>query len=164
MAVEQGTAQKIQPLGALVRRLRSARARGRRVVFTNGCFDLVHAGHVQLLERAKAAGHVLVVAINSDRSVRALKGRGRPIMSQRDRARLLAALACVDYVTTFDELTPLRAIERLQPDVLIKGADWGARRIIGREIVERRGGRIVRIPLRKGYSTTALIRRIRSCA
>ncbi len=164
LAADASTRRKIKPLTVLARLLRRAQAARQRVVFTNGCFDLLHAGHIQLLERAKVAGDILVVAINSDRSVRALKGRHRPLVSQADRARLLAALACVDYVTVFNELTPLRAIERLRPDVLIKGADWGANRIIGRGIVERHGGTVLRLPLRRGYSTSALIERIRTRA
>ncbi len=153
---------KIQPLARLRRLALAARAAGRRVVFTNGCFDLLHAGHVRVLERARALGDLLIVGINSDRSVRALrKGPNRPIVSAPHRALLLAALECVDYVTLFDEETPERAIRMLQPSVLVKGADWGSGRIVGRTLVERGGGRVVRIPLLKGLSTTALIQRIR---
>ena len=152
---------KIKSAAALSRIVRQAEARGRRVVFTNGCFDLLHAGHVKLLERAKHYGDLLIVGLNSDRSVRLLKGPGRPIIGQRDRALLLAALHSVDYVTVFNERTPERLVERLQPRVLMKGADWGATQIVGRQTVERRGGRVVRMPLLKGYSTTKLIRRIR---
>lgn len=154
--------RKIASPSALARLLREAKRRGRRVVFTNGCFDLVHAGHVKLLERAKRLGDVLVVALNSDRSVRTLKGAARPIIPQQDRALLIAALACVDYVTIFDERTPERLITRLQPNVLVKGADWGRGRVVGREVVERHGGRVVRIPLLQGHSTTSLIERIRA--
>ena len=153
--------RKVRPLPSLCRIVRAARARGRRVVFTNGCFDLLHAGHVTLLERAKRLGDVLVVGMNSDRAVRALKGAHRPIVAQRDRARLLAALESVDYVTIFDALTPQRVIAELRPDVLIKGADWGAAAIVGRDLVRRYGGRVVRLPLVKGYSTSKLIERIR---
>ena len=152
---------KIKPLRGLIGIIRRANARGRRVVFTNGCFDLLHAGHVKLLEHAKRQGELLIVGINSDRSVRALKGPGRPILPQRDRALLLAALQAVDYVTIFNERTPLRLIERLQPDVLMKGSDWGTEQIIGSTIVRRKGGRVIRYPLLKGYSTTRLIDRIR---
>ena len=153
---------KIKSAAALQRLIRQAGRRGRTVVFTNGCFDLLHAGHVTLLERAKALGHLLVVGLNSDRSVRLLKGSKRPIVPQRDRARVLAALASVDYVTIFDEATPRRLIERLRPDVLVKGADWGTSEIVGRDAVVRRGGRVVRAPLVKGYSTSRLIERIRA--
>ena len=153
---------KIVSLPALARRIVRARAQGRTVVFTNGCFDLVHAGHVKLLEWAKRHGDLLIVAVNSDRSVRALrKGPGRPLMRERDRALLIAALACVDYVTLFSDPTPRRLIERLVPDVLVKGADWGAGEIIGADLVKRRGGRIIRVPLLKGYSTTRLIERLK---
>jgi D-beta-D-heptose 7-phosphate kinase/D-beta-D-heptose 1-phosphate adenosyltransferase len=148
-------------LAALRRAARRARARGARIVFTNGCFDLLHAGHVKLLERARRHGDLLVVGLNSDRSVRALKGRGRPIVPQRDRARLLAALASVDYVVIFHELTPQRVVTRLLPDVLIKGADWTAGEIVGREAVRAAGGRVIRLPLVKGYSTSRIIARIR---
>ena len=156
---------KIKPAAALARIVRRANARGRRVVFTNGCFDLVHAGHVKLLEHARRQGDLLIVGVNSDRSVRALKkGPGRPIMGQRDRALLLAALQSVDYVTIFNERTPQRLIERIRPDVLMKGTDWSAAAIVGGEVVRRKGGRVVRFPLYKGYSTTRLIRRIRQTA
>ncbi|MBI3996489.1 MAG: D-glycero-beta-D-manno-heptose 1-phosphate adenylyltransferase [Candidatus Omnitrophica bacterium] len=154
-------ARKILSLPALIRRVRRLQSQGRRVVFTNGCFDLVHAGHVTVLERAKRYGDVLVVGVNSDRSVRALKGKGRPILNQQDRALLLAALACVDYVTIFSERTPQRVIERLRPNLLVKGADWGAGKIVGRDTVERYGGRVVRVPLLKGSSTSRIIERIR---
>jgi rfaE bifunctional protein nucleotidyltransferase chain/domain len=152
---------KITSRPALVRAARQAQARRRSVVFTNGCFDLLHAGHVTLLERARRHGDLLVVGLNSDRSVRAIKGPNRPLVAQRDRALVVAALACVDYVTIFDEDTPHRLIERLQPDVLIKGADWPSAEIVGREVVKRRGGRIVRVRLLRGYSTSRLVERIR---
>ena len=153
--------RKIQPVAALTRVVRRLSAQGRRVVFTNGCFDLLHAGHVKLLERARRLGDVLIVGINSDRSVRGLKGPGRPIVPQADRALVLAALASVDYVTVFNEPTPLRVIARLRPHVLVKGADWGAAKIVGRELVRRHGGRIVRVPLLAGHSTSDLIARIK---
>ena len=155
------SARKITTLLRLRSAVRRAKARGKRVVFTNGCFDLLHAGHVTLLERAKRYGDLLVVGLNSDRSVRALKGRGRPILPARDRARLLAALASVDYVVIFDEPTPQRVITRLVPDVLVKGADWAAGAIVGTEAVRAAGGRVVRFPLVKGYSTSKMLARIR---
>ncbi len=151
---------KIVSLTRLRHAVRSAKARGRSVVLTNGCFDLLHAGHLALLEQARRLGDLLIVAINSDRSVRRLKGSKRPITAQRDRARVVAGLECVDYVTVFDAPSPQRLIERLQPDVLVKGTDWGARAIVGREVVERHGGRVVRLPLLQGYSTTRLIERL----
>jgi D-beta-D-heptose 7-phosphate kinase/D-beta-D-heptose 1-phosphate adenosyltransferase len=152
--------RKIKSLTALARIVRRAKARGQTVVLTNGCFDLLHAGHMTLLERAKRAGDLLVVAINSDRSVRALKGPGRPVVGQRDRALLLAALESVDYVTVFRGLTPARLIARLQPQVLVKGADWDSSRIIGRQSVEAAGGRVIRVPLLKGRSTSRLVERL----
>ena len=156
------TRQKIKSAAVLQRLLRQHRSRGRTIVFTNGCFDLLHAGHVALLEGAKRLGDVLVVALNSDRSVRLLhKGPSRPIVPQRDRARLLAAFASVDYVTVFNERTPQRLVELLRPDVLVKGADWGTTRIVGAETVKAWGGRVVRVPLVKGYSTTKLVARIK---
>lgn len=129
-------------------------------MFTNGCFDLLHVGHVTLLERARRFGDILVVAINSDRSVRIVKGRTRPLVPQSARARVLAALACVDYVTMFDEPTPFRLLAVLKPDVLVKGADWGIREIVGRGLVEGWGGRVVQVPLVSGYSTSRLVERI----
>ena len=155
---------KIRPLRTLAGIVRRASARGRRVVFTNGCFDLLHAGHVKLLEQAKRHGDLLIVGLNSDRSVRALKGPGRPIIPQRDRALLLAALQTVDYVAVFNERTPQRLIERLRPDILMKGADWGASQIVGGNTVRRAGGRVIRCPLLRGHSTTVIIRRIKKIA
>ena len=137
------------------------REAGLSVVLTNGCFDLLHAGHVSLLESARGLGDRLIVAINSDRSVRALKGPQRPIVPEAERAETLLAMECVDGVVTFDEPTPAEVIGALEPDVLVKGADWGEQAIVGRETVETRGGRVVRVPLVPGQSTTALIDRIR---
>lgn len=137
------------------------RAEGTSVVFTNGVFDLVHPGHVRYLQAARRLGDVLVVAINTDRSVSRNKGPGRPIVPETERAELLAALACVDVVTTFDEQTPHAIVERIQPDVLVKGADWAADAIVGRETVERRGGRVVRITIEPGYSTSSIVDRVR---
>jgi rfaE bifunctional protein nucleotidyltransferase chain/domain len=135
---------------------------GRRIVFTNGCFDLLHPGHVRCLAEARALGDLLVVAINSDRSVRGNKGPERPLVPEKDRAEVLAALACVDYVTIFDEPTPRQLISRVLPDVLVKGADWAPGQVAGREEVEAAGGRVVSIPLAPGYSTTNLVQRIRN--
>ncbi len=139
----------------VARRAAWARA-GERVVFTNGCFDLLHPGHVRLLEQAGEHGERLVVAVNSDRSVRGLKGPGRPVLPQGDRAAILASLACVDAVTVFDEDTPHALLEVLLPDVLVKGADW-AHWIAGREIVEAAGGQVFAIPFERGYSTTNIV-------
>ena len=137
---------------------------GRRgtVVFTNGVFDLLHPGHIRYLQDARALGEALIVAVNSDRSVRANKGPERPINLEQERAELLLALGCVDAVTIFDEETPHAVISHIQPDILVKGADWGPDNIIGRDVVEARGGRVVRVDLAPGYSTTELIRRVRA--
>jgi len=136
------------------------RAHGRTVVFTNGVFDLLHAGHVDLLERARALGDALVVGINTDGSTRRLKGERRPLMPQADRARVLAALAVVDAVVLFDEDTPAELVRRLEPDVLVKGADYAEDAIVGKDTVEARGGRVVRLPLVEGRSTTKIVEEI----
>ena len=135
--------------------------RGKRIVFTNGCFDLVHIGHLRYLQSARRRGDRLVVGINSDRSVRRIKGPLRPLLPEHERAEVLAAFDCVDFVTIFDEPDPLRIITLLKPDVLIKGGDWDRNRIIGRDVVEARGGQVRRVPLVKGASTTRLIEKIR---
>jgi D-beta-D-heptose 7-phosphate kinase/D-beta-D-heptose 1-phosphate adenosyltransferase len=134
---------------------------GRRVVFTNGCFDLLHPGHVALLERARAEGDFLVVGLNSDRSVREIKGEGRPVVPEAERAEVLEGLECVDRVVIYDETTPADLIAALVPDVLVKGADWAKDAIVGREVVEAAGGRVVRVELLQGRSTSALLGRIR---
>ena len=138
------------------------RASGRTVVFTNGVFDLLHPGHVRYLREAAALGDVLVVALNSDASVRRNKGEGRPITPELERAELLAALDCVAAVTLFGEDTPAQIVQAVQPDVLVKGADWPADQIVGRDTVEARGGRVVRIAVEAGHSTTAIVERIRA--
>jgi rfaE bifunctional protein nucleotidyltransferase chain/domain len=139
------------------------RARGARIVFTNGVFDLLHPGHVRYLREARALGDALIVAVNSDRSTRALaKGEDRPITPEVERAEILAALDMVDAVVVFDETTPHEIVLALQPDVLVKGADWAEGTIVGADIVEARGGRVVRIPLAAGYSTSSLIEKVRS--
>ena len=143
------------------RLVETLRASGRRIVFTNGVFDLLHPGHVRYLQAARAEGDALIVGVNSDRSVRANKGPGRPINPETERAELVAALAAVEAAVIFEEETPHAIISRLQPDVLVKGADWPADQIVGRDVVEARGGRVVRMPVEAGYSSTALIDRIR---
>jgi rfaE bifunctional protein nucleotidyltransferase chain/domain len=135
----------------------------KRVVFTNGVFDLLHPGHVRYLQAARAHGEALIVAVNSDRSVRANKGPSRPITPERERAEILAALACVDAVLIFDEETPASVIRQIQPDVLVKGADWPADQIVGRDTVEARQGRVVRVPVEQSWSTSAIIEKIRMC-
>jgi D-beta-D-heptose 7-phosphate kinase/D-beta-D-heptose 1-phosphate adenosyltransferase len=144
---------------ALAARWREA---GRRVVFTNGAFDLLHPGHVRYLRAARAEGDALIVGLNSDRSVRANKGSDRPFTPENERAEILAALACVDAVVIFDEDTPAEIIRAIQPDILVKGADWPADQIVGRDTVEARGGRVVRVPIEAGHSTTGIIERIKS--
>ena len=134
---------------------------GRRVVFTNGCFDLLHPGHVRSLEAARALGDILIVGINSDRSTRELKGAGRPILPELERAEVLAGLECVDGVVIFDEMTPQQIISNLVPDVLVKGSDWPADQIVGREEVEAAGGKVVLAPVVPGYSTTAILQKVR---
>jgi D-glycero-beta-D-manno-heptose 1-phosphate adenylyltransferase len=137
------------------------RSRGRVIVFTNGVFDVLHPGHTRYLRDARALGDVLIVGVNSDRSVRALnKAPDRPINAEAERCEVLAALASVDAVVVFDEDSPHEIIAALQPDILVKGADWGEDAIVGRDVVEARGGRVVRIPLAEGYSTTKILERI----
>ena len=150
---------KVGSLARVRRACRSAQEQGKRVVFTNGCFDLLHPGHVRYLAAARGAGDVLVVGVNSDRSVRALKGPGRPVQNADARAEVLAALAAVDHVVVFDAPTPLELIERLAPDVLVKGADWAAGDIVGGDFVRARGGKVVRVRLVPGQSTTRLVQR-----
>ena len=133
---------------------------GKKVVFTNGCFDLIHTGHVRYLKIAKGYGDVLVVAVNSDESVSRLKGEKRPLMPQAERVEVLSALSVVDYVTVFDEDDPHRVITELLPDVLVKGGDWGIDNIVGREVVEENGGKVYSIPYIEGASTTGIIERV----
>jgi D-beta-D-heptose 7-phosphate kinase/D-beta-D-heptose 1-phosphate adenosyltransferase len=157
------TAPKILTRGAAARWVRQVQAKGQKVVFTNGCFDLLHPGHVQYLEEARSLGDVLIVGVNTDDSAgRLAKGPGRPINPERDRARVLAALACVDWVVLFDEDTPLELITALQPDILVKGGDYHLEGIAGREVVMARGGQVLALPFVEGYSTTALLDRIRN--
>ena len=151
---------KIKSQAALRKTLAKLRARKKKSVFTNGCFDILHVGHVAYLRKARKLGDVLVVGLNSDSSVRALKGRDRPINTQRDRAKVLACLYFVDYITVFNERTPEKLIKKLKPDILVKGADWKASDIVGAAFVRSCGGRVARIPFVKGYSTTSLIRKI----
>ena len=136
------------------------RREGRRVVFTNGVFDLLHPGHVRYLQAARAEGDALIVAVNADSSVRAIKGPSRPVVPEAERAEIIAALACVDAVVIFSEDTPAEIIRRIQPDVLVKGADWAADQIVGRDTVEARGGRVVRMPVEQGWSTSSIIQRV----
>ncbi len=151
---------KILPRALLLERLQDLRRSGRRVVFTNGCFDILHAGHVRYLQAARACGDCLVVGLNSDRSVAAIKGPRRPIVSQQHRAAVLAALACVDFVTLFDRPDPGGLIAAVRPEVLVKGADWAEAQIVGAAEVKAAGGEVVRIALEAGISTSEIIGRI----
>ena len=155
-----GTADKVRGLKELVGIVWQRRASGQRAVFTNGCFDLLHRGHTRLLQQARELGDLLIVGLNSDASVRSLKGPSRPVLSQDERAELLSALASVDYVVIFEEADPGQTIAALQPDVLVKGGDWAKEEVVGRDTVEGRGGRVVTIPLVEGSSTSGIIRRI----
>ena len=148
------TAQELRPL------LDILRAVGKKIVFTNGCFDIIHTGHTRYLATARSFGDILIVAANSDSSVRMIKGEKRPINPQAERAEVLAALESVDFVTIFDEPDPYRVITELQPDVLVKGGDWPIEKIIGRDIVEARGGRVINVPYVEGSSTTGIIEKI----
>jgi len=152
---------KIVPLERLMRLRDALRRQGKTVVFTNGTFDILHRGHVEYLEAARAMGDVLIVGLNSDASVRRIKGNGRPINRASDRAAVLSALRSVDFVCVFSADTPARMIACLLPDVLVKGADWKASAIVGRDVVEQHGGVVKRVRLTPGRSTTGIIRRIR---
>ncbi|MBI2870893.1 MAG: D-glycero-beta-D-manno-heptose 1-phosphate adenylyltransferase [Candidatus Omnitrophica bacterium] len=155
-----GTKRKgLKAVRALARRLRQ---KGRRIVFTNGCFDLIHPGHIQILTRAHALGDYLIVGLNSDKSVRRLKGPSRPFISQQGRSQMLEALECVDCVVIFDAPTPEALIRAIHPDVLVKGADWTKGEIAGGDFVASYGGKIARVPLVKGQSSTRLIRLLKN--
>ncbi len=160
-AEDHGAAHRKIVTGAeLVKAVGEERARGRKIVFTNGCFDLLHPGHVRVLEFAKSKGDVLVVAINTDASVKGLKGAGRPVMDERERAAMLGALECVDYVTMFGEATPVRLLKKLKPDVLVKGASYGHDGVVGHDLVEGYGGRVELAPMVTGLSTSELLKRL----
>ena len=152
---------KILTRNALENELIQVRASGKKIVFTNGCFDILHLGHVRYLTAAKSQGDILVVGLNSDHSVRIIKGDKRPIVAQAQRAEVLAALRLVDYVTLFDEADPLKLIECLTPDVLVKGEDWTLDKIIGADFIQKNGGRVVRIPVVPDISTSIIIQRIK---
>ena len=154
MQTKVKTVEELRPLLAILR------AAGKKIVFTNGCFDLIHTGHTRYLAIARSFGDILVVAVNSDASVSTIKGEKRPINSQQERAEALAALESVDFVTIFSEPDPYKVISALQPDVLVKGGDWPIEEIIGRDVVEARGGKVVNVPFVEGQSTTGIIERI----
>jgi D-glycero-beta-D-manno-heptose 1-phosphate adenylyltransferase len=151
---------KLLNIESLLSERQRMRREGKRVVFTNGCFDLLHPGHVRYLAEARALGEALIVGLNSDRSVRLLKGEGRPILEEGGRAEVIAALEAVDFVIVFDEDTPRELIARLLPDVLVKGGDWPLDKIVGRQEVEAAGGEVVALPYVEGFSTSEVIKRI----
>ena len=153
---------KILPLPELLRQLEKPRAAGRKIVFTNGCFDIIHPGHVAYLEEAAGLGDLLVLGLNTDASVQRLKGPERPINPQADRAVLIAGLASIDYVTLFDEDTPLELIKAIRPHVLVKGGDWTVENIVGSDFVQANGGKVYSLPFKEGYSTTRLIEKIKA--
>jgi rfaE bifunctional protein nucleotidyltransferase chain/domain len=153
---------RIKSLRELLPVRRALKRKGRMVVFTNGCFDLLHAGHVRLFRKAREQGDVLIVALNTDASIRKLKGPERPVFPLRERLEILAAFADVDYVTWFAEPTPRKIVAELLPDVLVKGGDWGPDRVIGRAEVEAAGGKVVIVPYLEGHSSSSLIDRIRA--
>ncbi len=152
---------KIKKLKALKEIVSASKKRGGKVVFTNGCFDILHLGHIKYLEKAKSLGNRLIVAVNSDASVRRIKGNRHPVFPQKARATLVAALECVDYVIIFAETTPLRLIKALKPDILVKGSDWRKRDIVGKDFVKSYGGKVVSVPFVKGYSSSSIIARIK---
>ena len=152
---------KIVGITSLLQKLKAPRRQGLKIAFTNGCFDILHLGHVAYLEKAKGHDRILIVGLNADASVRRLKGKGRPVNNQQARAKVLAALACVDYVTIFTEDTPLKTIKKVRPDILIKGADWKDKPVAGADFVQRCGGRVQFIEFLKGYSTSGLIENLR---
>lgn len=153
--------KKILTLPALKRVIATLNRKKKVIVFTNGCFDIIHVGHVRYLSKAKSLGDILVVGLNSDVSTKKLKGLSRPIMPEGERAEILSALEAVDYVVVFKDPTPIRLIEGIEPDVLVKGADWSGSEIVGSDIVIKRGGKVVRVRLAKGRSTTNIIEKIR---
>ncbi len=152
--------QQIKARKELLRIIKDLKAKGKRIVFTNGCFDLLHIGHIRYLEEARALGDFLVVGVNSDSSVRKLKGPQRPVLPEEERAEILSGLGCVDYITLFDEIDPLKLITSLHPHILVKGGDWTKEQTVGKEVVERSGGEVVIIPFVKGASTSNLIETI----
>ncbi len=152
--------QKIKTLEEIIRLRAELREAGKKIVFTNGCFDILHIGHVRYLNQARSHGDALIVGLNSDSSVREIKGASRPVVPESERAEVLAALACVDYVFIFSDQTPQHVIDAIVPDVLIKGADWEISDIVGRDTVERAGGVVLNIPLVEGSSTSEIIRKV----
>jgi len=151
---------KIKSIPALSRIIAAAKTKQRKIVFTNGCFDILHVGHVDYLSKARQMGDILVVGLNSDASVRRLKGKGRPMNKAEDRAKVLSALSFVDYITIFNEDTPDRLIRKIKPDILVKGGDWQMKDIVGASFVKSYGGKVATVPFVEGFSTTALIKKM----
>jgi len=154
----QGT--KITSLSSLKRKIERLKQNGKRIVFTNGCFDILHYGHTKYLQDAKTKGDYLVVAVNSDSSIKKIKAKNRPVVGQTDRLRVVAALGCVDFVILFNEDDPLKLIKSLKPDILVKGSDWSKKRIVGADFVESYGGKVLTVNLVKGRSTSSIIKKI----
>ena len=153
---------KIKTLSELTRILKKLKNKRKAVVFTNGCFDILHVGHVSYLEKARSTGDILIVGLNSDSSIRKLKGEKRPLVSQKNRARVLSALTSVDFIVIFSSLTPFNLIKAIKPDVLVKGGDWKVKDVIGSDIVKSYGGKVKSLPYIKGFSTKSLIKKIAS--
>jgi D-beta-D-heptose 7-phosphate kinase/D-beta-D-heptose 1-phosphate adenosyltransferase len=164
MKIDDGGDARVLSRDQAVALVASLRAQGKTVVFTNGVFDLLHPGHVRYLQHARSLGDALMLGLNADASVRRNKGPSRPITPERERAELLVALTAVDAVVIFDEDTPAEIVEALQPDILVKGADWPADQIVGRDTVEARGGRVLLVPVEQGYSTTSIVERVQRAA
>ena len=154
--------QKVKTLKSLKSICKKLKKQGKKIVFTNGCFDIIHIGHIRYLKKAKRLGDILIIGVNSDRSVRKIKGNGRPIVPQSQRAEILSNFSFVDYIVIFDEPDPINVIKVLVPHVLVKGGDWKISQVIGRKIVEKNRGKVVIIPQIKGYSTSAIIKRIKN--
>ena len=157
----RGLKTKLKPLEIIKSEIQALQQQGKKIVFTNGCFDILHAGHVNIFEQARNLGDALVVAVNSDISIKKIKGEKRPVVPESQRMQVLAALEAIDYVIIFEEEDPLMIIEELQPDILVKGGDWPIETIVGREIVEKKGGEILSIPLMEGISTTNIIEEVK---
>lgn len=153
---------KIKPLSELAKILKKLKTNGKKIVFTNGCFDILHTGHISYLEKAKSLGDILVVGLNSDSSVKKIKGQNRPIVSQKNRAKVLSGLSAVDFIVVFNILTPINLIKAIMPDVLVKGGDWKIKDIVGAKFVQSYGGKVKPLPYIKGFSTKKLIRKIKN--
>ena len=156
----RGLKTKLKTLEIIKNEIQPLQQQGKKIVFTNGCFDILHAGHVDIFQQARNLGDALVVAVNSDISIKKIKGEKRPVVPQAQRMQVLAALEAIDYVVIFDEENPLKIIKELQPDILVKGGDWPVETIVGREIVEKKGGKVLSIPLMEGISTTNIIEEV----